>query len=101
MKEELEFVMGCFRCTGSSSKKSENIEENHPNTFNSKTQKPDDRTSSGDFSEFLQESLEWGKSILFDPLDFEFFCFWNFGCGVPLFYGFFFFLFNLFFRWRN
>ncbi|KAL0533802.1 hypothetical protein IC582_028073 [Cucumis melo] len=38
--------MGCFRCTGSSSKKSENIEQNNPNTFNSKTHKPDDRTPS-------------------------------------------------------
>lgn len=38
--------MGCFRCTGSSSKKSENIEENNPHTFNSKTHKPVDRTPS-------------------------------------------------------
>ncbi|XP_023519827.1 probable serine/threonine-protein kinase PBL5 [Cucurbita pepo subsp. pepo] len=38
--------MGCFCCFGSSSKKPEKIEQNNPNTFNSKTHKPDDRTPS-------------------------------------------------------
>lgn len=63
--------MGCFRCTGSSSKKSEKIDQkNH----NRKIAKPEDLAASGDFcliSALLLIFRMGGMNrVLFDPVDF-------------------------------